>query len=429
MPNKKVLQREATQKSIMDAAVVEFAEQGYSGAQLQIIAAKGGVSKGLVTQRFGSKEGLFIEVVNRDIISLLRKLPDCDDIYEAAEIIINWVKREALNNSEVYGFAEMILNSRKSIPAMCIDAIKDEFGQLQIADLINTYLTEKGSKADPYEVFMSFARTAAGITSAYIEGEIPLPEDENYINLLLGRTDFTESAEADYRTAEIRRQKEHIRRIQKIIIKDTFADEEEQGRMPFLKNLSYDIRTAMNVITGYTGLALEHTDDKNKIEQYLDKIKQSTDQMMSAISDLYAGSTVKEESTGTDKAADFSGKKALLVEDNVLNREIAAEILGEIGLAVDTAEDGRVAVDMFKAAEGGYDVILMDIQMPEMDGHRATEEIRTMESKGGKDVPIIAMTANAFEDDRTAAINAGMNDFIAKPIDVVRLRRMLATYL
>ncbi len=122
----------------------------------------------------------------------------------------------------------------------------------------------------------------------------------------------------------------------------------------------------------------------------------------------------------------FHGKKILLVEDNELNQEIAVEILQEAGFIVDVADDGAVAVErMREAAPGRYDLILMDIQMPVMDGYEATKQIRALEDPNIAGIPIIAMTANAFHEDKKAAIDAGMNGHIAKPIDVSRLLELL----
>ena len=129
------------------------------------------------------------------------------------------------------------------------------------------------------------------------------------------------------------------------------------------------------------------------------------------------------------KAVDFSGRKVLLVEDNELNREIATEIMEEEGIIVDTAEDGNIAVEKLKnAKDGDYDIVLMDIQMPNMDGLEATGQIRAL---GGpsSNLPIIAMTANAFEEDRISALEAGMDDYITKPIDIDILRKTMAKYI
>ena len=129
-------------------------------------------------------------------------------------------------------------------------------------------------------------------------------------------------------------------------------------------------------------------------------------------------------------AADLKGKKLLLVEDNELNREIALEILKEAGFVVDTAEDGAVAVQKIKqAAPGQYDLILMDIQMPNLDGYEATRQIRALPDAEKANIPIFAMTANAFEEDRQNALAAGMNGHIAKPLDVPHLLCVLADAL
>lgn len=130
------------------------------------------------------------------------------------------------------------------------------------------------------------------------------------------------------------------------------------------------------------------------------------------------------------KKVDFTGKKLLLVEDNELNQEIASEILSEAGFIVDVAEDGIVAVEkMACAASDRYDLILMDIQMPKMNGFMATREIRTLSDNRKANIPIIAMTANAFEEDKKSAFESGMNGFVAKPIDIKQLMKTLADIL
>ena len=127
---------------------------------------------------------------------------------------------------------------------------------------------------------------------------------------------------------------------------------------------------------------------------------------------------------------DYTGKKLLLVEDNEMNREIACEILEDYGFVIDTAEDGVYAVEkMEKAEPGQYDAILMDIQMPLMDGYEATRRIRAMSDPAMANIPIIAMTANAFEEDRQLALKAGMNEHVTKPIDVPKLIATLAQIL
>jgi signal transduction histidine kinase/ActR/RegA family two-component response regulator len=126
----------------------------------------------------------------------------------------------------------------------------------------------------------------------------------------------------------------------------------------------------------------------------------------------------------------FVGKRILLAEDNELNAEIAIEILSEAGFAVDRAEDGQVCVEMLQKAEAGfYDVILMDIQMPHMNGYEATRAIRALNDPWRSKIPILAMTANAFEEDKREAYRSGMNGHLAKPIDVTELMKALTSVL
>ncbi len=123
---------------------------------------------------------------------------------------------------------------------------------------------------------------------------------------------------------------------------------------------------------------------------------------------------------------DFKGYRILLAEDNDLNAEIAIEILRDVDLVVERAEDGQQCVEMIDAAPPGYyDLVLMDIQMPRMNGYEATRMIRKMEDKEKANITILAMTANAFEEDKREAIEAGMNAHLSKPIEVDKLIKTL----
>lgn len=126
----------------------------------------------------------------------------------------------------------------------------------------------------------------------------------------------------------------------------------------------------------------------------------------------------------------FEGKRLLLVEDNELNREIAEEILEDAGFIVESVEDGSYAVEVMAGPEAGrFDAVLMDIQMPIMDGCEASRRIRSLENEEIAGISIIAMTANAFEEDRQMAFAAGMNAHVAKPVDVNVLMETLAELL
>ena len=123
---------------------------------------------------------------------------------------------------------------------------------------------------------------------------------------------------------------------------------------------------------------------------------------------------------------DFSGKHILLVEDNELNREIALYIFEDMGFRVDIAEDGVQAVEKVKASvEDRYDLIFMDVQMPNMNGYEATMAIRALDNQILAETPIVAMTANAFAEDKKNAAAAGMNGHIAKPVEIPKLMEML----
>ena len=134
----------------------------------------------------------------------------------------------------------------------------------------------------------------------------------------------------------------------------------------------------------------------------------------------------KKKEVGDD--VDLNGKRILLVEDNDLNQEIASEILSNLGLVVDTANDGIAAVEKVASSpSGSYDLVLMDIQMPNMDGYTATREIRKLPDSSKADIPIVAMTANAFDEDKEKAFTCGMNGFISKPINIKILISTLKT--
>jgi CheY-like chemotaxis protein len=131
-----------------------------------------------------------------------------------------------------------------------------------------------------------------------------------------------------------------------------------------------------------------------------------------------------------EAASDFSGKRVLLAEDNELNQMIAEAILTENGFRVEIVGDGAEAVQKVKASPAGYyDVILMDIQMPNMDGYEASKQIRALEDKQKAAVPIVAVTANAFEEDRKNALDAGMNGHLAKPYDIPAMLETLKNLL
>lgn len=126
----------------------------------------------------------------------------------------------------------------------------------------------------------------------------------------------------------------------------------------------------------------------------------------------------------------LASKRLLLVEDNELNREIAVEIISQTGACVESAENGKEALERFeKMPENYYDMIFMDIQMPVLNGYEATEAIRSLPRADAAQIPIIAMTANAFTEDIRRSREAGMNEHLTKPLDVGELMKCLEKWL
>lgn len=179
------------------------------------------------------------------------------------------------------------------------------------------------------------------------------------------------------------------------------------------------------IMTAYDWTSIEDEAKEAGVTSFLSKPL-----FMSKLREALTQPACKNAEIKEEENVDFTGKKILLVEDNVLNQEIAVEILTEAGFRVDTADDGEIAVAKMKQAVAGqYDLILMDVQMPRMDGNEATRQIRALENSEIANIPIIAMTANAFEEDKQCALQMGMNGFLAKPIDIVQLFETLATIL
>ena len=152
------------------------------------------------------------------------------------------------------------------------------------------------------------------------------------------------------------------------------------------------------------------------------------DTLLTAIG--HAAPAAAEPDVLPEAQADFRGRRVLLVEDNELNREIAVEILHEYGFLVDTAENGAIAVDKVQTSPADrYDLVLMDIQMPVMDGYTATRRIRALNDPARAAVPIVAMTANVFEEERKRAFDCGMNGFLSKPLVIEALLSALRDIL
>ncbi len=185
------------------------------------------------------------------------------------------------------------------------------------------------------------------------------------------------------------------------------------------------------IITAYDWTAFEDEAKAAGVTAFCNKpifLSDLRDTLVSALGKADLPSSA--EKTVPDPVEALHGQRLLLVEDNELNREIAEELLTENGFVVETAENGAVAVDKVSSSEPGYySLVLMDVQMPVMNGYEAARAIRALPSPELSSIPIIAMTANAFDEDRKQAIDSGMNDHVAKPINVDKLIQVLVTQL
>ncbi|MDR3294463.1 MAG: response regulator, partial [Clostridiales Family XIII bacterium] len=140
-------------------------------------------------------------------------------------------------------------------------------------------------------------------------------------------------------------------------------------------------------------------------------------------------SEIQSAQSRTEDAADFSGRRVLLAEDVDINREIVLTLLEPTGIHIECAKNGVEAVKMFQDAPTGYEMIFMDVQMPEMDGLEATRRIRAMDAPEAKKIPIVAMTANVFREDVEKCLAAGMDDHIGKPLNLQEVKEKLRKFL
>ncbi|MBQ6507584.1 MAG: response regulator [Clostridia bacterium] len=211
------------------------------------------------------------------------------------------------------------------------------------------------------------------------------------------------------------------------------SDEETPSHLVQIYEAGADIRAPLHIILGCVELLRRYRENDGLFERYLESIRISGEYLLAVVEKVkYPGqldhllSQPGQPSRTPAVTYDFTGKRILIVEDMEVNREIAAEILRGTGASFDFAEDGQICLDMVSSSPPEYyDLILMDISMPRMDGLEATRKLR----QRGCSLPIIAMTANVSEQDRNAAMEAGMNAFAEKPIFIDKLFAVLSEYL
>ena len=198
-------------------------------------------------------------------------------------------------------------------------------------------------------------------------------------------------------------------------------EQEEKKRL--YRSISRGIRTPLNVVVGLAGL-LTRTDDIETMKRYAGQMNGQIERVMAVLSDekkpVDLGAYASAQPRSTERR--LTGLRVLLAEDSEMNAEIMIRLLTDAGAECDRAADGMQALRRFEAVEAGtYDVVLMDMQMPVMDGCEAARAIRRCGRAGAADIPIIAMTANAFEDVRERIFDAGMDGYLGKPVEPDKL--------
>lgn len=220
--------------------------------------------------------------------------------------------------------------------------------------------------------------------------------------------------------------------------------ESEPSRLAKIFEMSHDFRTPLHIILGCADMAEHHYENKELVRRYLQSIRVSGEYLLGTINRMMhttrqehvscaepaadaesLDDCLKEGISGRQSAAgiyDFSGKRFLIAEDMEINREILGELLRQNGAEIEFAEDGQKCFDRVTAAPADYyDLILMDVRMPVLDGIEATRMIRRIPDVRKASIPIIAVTANVYDKDRNAAIEAGMNAFTEKPVSAEKL--------
>ncbi len=317
-----------------------------------------------------------------------------------------------------------------------LDMARIESGKMQVEEqVINIREASKPAMAIAYENAngrnITLTLHSGPVGDNYIYGD-PLKISQIALNIMSNSIKYTNpGGKVDVRVDEVPCD-DPERLICDLIVEDTGIGMSEE----FLTKVFDPFeRSANSTKTGVQGTGLGMAITKELVEKMGGKIwvesklgvgTKVTVRFNFRRAEAAVSSEINEDETS---AADLKRKKILLVEDNELNREIAVDILTEEGVIVDSAEDGDIAVEKMRtAAEGQYDLILMDVQMPRMNGYEATKAIRSLSNKGISGIPIIAMTANAFEEDKQDALKAGMNAHIAKPIDTDELKKVISRY-
>ena len=352
------------------------------------------------------------------------------------------IKRE-LTDPKLLDYQEKMEQSGNlllSIINNVLDMARIESGKVELDE---DYVKISDIYQNVYEVFRGEAdKKGIQLAMEYnVEHEHVICDEtknkEIFLNLLSNAIKYTPSGgKVTIRTKELPCAREGYMRVQNEVI-DTGIGMSEKFLLSLFSAFARERNTTAGKVAG-TGLGMpiikKYIDMMGgtiEAESALGKGSRFTVVLEHRIADkVYYEQNAEKSSDNNEKRNVLQGKHVLLAEDNDLNAEIAEFILEDMGLVVDRVEDGiRCVAQMEQKPAGTYDLILMDIQMPHMDGYKATQVIRRLADQKKADIPIIAMTANAFEEDRKKALEKGMNGHIAKPVDIEKMKEILQNTL
>ena len=351
--------------------------------------------------------------------------------------------KKELTDPKLIDYQEKIEQSGNlllSIINNVLDMARIESGKVELDE---NYVKISDLYQDVYEVFRGEAdKKGIQLAMEYnVEHEHVICDEtknkEIFLNLLSNAIKYTPSGgKVTIRTKELPCAREGYMRVQNEVI-DTGIGMSKEFLPSLFSAFARERNTTVGKVAG-TGLGMpiikKYIDMMGgtiEAESALGKGTRFTVILEHRIADkVYYEQNAEKSSDNNEKRDVLQGKHVLLAEDNDLNAEIAEFILEDMGLVVDRVEDGiRCVARMEKEPAGTYDLILMDIQMPHMDGYKATQAIRRLADQKKAGIPIIAMTANAFEKDRKKALAKGMNGHIAKPVDIEKMKEILQNTL
>ena len=299
----------------------------------------------------------------------------------------------------------------------------------KVSDIMDQILTVYTKLMEQKEITFT---TEAAIHTEYYYGDV-VKLSEIFLNIVSNAYKYTEKGGKISMTVKELQGKETGEILLQTVVADTGIGMSEEFLPKIFDEFSREYTVTENKIEG-TGLGMpivkKLVDFMNGTIEVESELGKGTRFTVTIPHKIAKEAKEKKDNTALPEPKQFIGKRILLVEDNELNMEIATEVLREFGFLVEHAGDGLICIDMLSKADSGYyDLILMDVQMPNLDGYSATKRIRCMKDKEKAKIPIIAMTANAFEEDRKNALASGMDGHLAKPIEVTKLIETLAEIL